>query len=154
MKIIKKIIYYIFVFLFLLSLDVIGFPFGLFFGISFAIFIVILILLKIRKYFEEKKKQEEEKEAEKKRQEIERWQQEAWIKEQREYEKALKNAKNAYEQALDGTDKRDAYKKGKAYYALKRNGISALSKDYTENLSRRDEERIKSDILSMNLRRR
>ena len=132
-----KIIYYIFGALFLLTLIEFAFP------VFLVISIVMLILFGLVKYFEVKEKQEEQEEAERRRQEIEA--------EQREYEEALKNAKNAYEQALDGTDKRDALKKGKVYYALLQNGIPALSEDYTENLSRRDQEKIRLDIESMNV---
>ena len=58
-------------------------------------------------------------------------------------------AKSLYEEALNGKDKRDALNKGRVYYALLRNGVSALTEDYSTELSSRDESRIRTDLQTM-----
>lgn len=67
------------------------------------------------------------------------------------YEEALTEAKNAYDEALSGKDKRDALVKGRKYYSLLRGGIAALAVDYSTELPADDEARINSDINSMNI---
>ena len=101
-----------------------------------------------------KKKKEEQKEREKRHQAFER---EAEIRRQKEkiqmqkYKQELNKAKITYEEALKGKDKRDALNKGRKYYALLRNGVCALSEDYSTELSSRDESRIRTDLQTMNV---
>ncbi len=67
------------------------------------------------------------------------------------YQQALISAKNAYDEALNGTDKRDALQKGRQYYALLRGGIAAFVVDLSGSLTPEDEARINTDLNSMNV---
>lgn len=67
------------------------------------------------------------------------------------YEQTLADAKIAYDEALNGKDKRDALVKGRRYYSVLRGGIAALAYDFSDCLTAEDEARINTDLNSMNV---
>lgn len=103
------------------------------------ILIILVVVFSIINRKKEKKRQAQNHQEFMRKQEIEN----------QKYEQELNKAKVSYEEALNGKDKKDALIKGRIYYALLRNGISALSEDYTTELSSRDESRIRTDIQTM-----
>lgn len=109
------------------------------------IVIIIIILVVVFSIINRKKEKERQAQERKNHQEFMRKQE----IENQKYEQELNKAKVSYEEALNGKDKKDALIKGRIYYALLRNGISALSEDYTTELSSRDESRIRTDLQTM-----
>ena len=103
------------------------------------ILIILVVVFSIINRKKEEKRQAQNHQEFMRKQEIEN----------QKYEQELNKAKVSYEEALNSKDKKDALIKGRIYYALLRNGISALSEDYTTELSSRDESRIRTDIQTM-----
>ena len=143
----KKILFFILCVLFISGI----YDYNWILGIGTSLLLIILSIITI--YIGHKANEAEKKEQlmQEHQEELARMQEQmAREKEEKIFQTALNNAKYEYEESLKGTNKGVALKKGREYYSLYRNGIAALSEDFTNDLSRRDEERIRLDIQAMN----